>query len=153
MSDEPGFLELYERNKGQKQGNVSGTIEGTVTNLATGIPFDFFSTWNWRDTQGGTLRFFGNMDDPEEAGDKVAVGVEFYRADQESDVFELPHTKIRVINFWKYKGQQSFKAASGRLEFHRYPDARISGSMNFTSVTIGGISYKVQVNYDLDAPA
>lgn len=145
------FSELPDNHAG-KNGEASGTIEGTVTNISTGFSYKFIDPWIWRDTQQGTLRFHGVVDDPEAPGKRLSVGLVLADAEQVSGDFKWSDSEIKHLGLGKYDPPIDFKATSGRVIFRRREDDSIHGRLVFTTAYIGVDSYLVDVNYDIGAP-
>jgi hypothetical protein len=151
MSDPKIFSELPDSHEGQK-GEASGTIKGTVKNLKTGKVHDFKDPWIWRDTQLGTLRFHGVVNDPEAPGEQVSIGLQLSRALQPDGEFEVGDPKILFLGYIKYGSPDVlFSAESGLVKIQRQADDRINGSLKFETVTIDANQYAVDVIYDIRA--
>lgn len=145
------FSELPDNHAG-KNGEASGTIKGTVTNLSTGHSYKFIDPWIWRDTQQGTLRFHGVVDDPEAPGKRLSVGLVLANAEQADGDFKWSDPEITHLGLGKYDPPIGFTATSGRVIFRRREDDSINGRLVFTTDVIGVDQYSVDVIYDIGAP-
>ncbi|PKA68981.1 hypothetical protein ATI02_1791 [Pseudomonas baetica] len=154
MSKPEIFSEKPVSHEGQK-GVVSGTIKGQVKNLTTEQVHDFDKPWIWRDTQQGTLRFHGVVNDPEAPGKEVAIGLQLSSASQPSGEFKVGDPKILHLSYMKYGEPEPdvyFRAESGLVTLQRQANDHINGSLKFETITIDGNQYAVDVIYDIGAP-
>lgn len=152
MSKPEIFSESPVSHAGQK-GEASGTIKGKVKNLKTGNVYDFKDPWIWRDTQQGTLRFHGVVDDPEAPGEQVAIALQLSSASQPSGEFKVGDPKILHLSYMKYGDPDvHFSAESGLVKLQRQANDRINGSLKFETIAIGANQYAVDVIYDIGAP-
>lgn len=152
MSSEQQLPKIHEVNS---KGAVTGSIEGTLKNLMKNKSYPFSATGGiWRDEQAGTLRFHGQMPDPERLGKHVAIWVQFKSSEQESNTYPVGDPAILGLGYIQYKNEENdgmdvlFKAESGEVVLQREQFQKpVNGQLAFKTATVGDDRYEVDVTY------